>query len=425
MYVYEQGGFLHYDQEAMFIPMMDTDDLLYVITRVCKKISELFQTPVLYCDENNIEMSDYASGIVHPYVEDTKVYFQNIFEDTEYSMMPVIKKTEEHIYYFALNLHYESHYYGKIIVGPSLKRRMIQKEMKILFPELTDLHILSQYYSSIKLLDEQAFSTYVELSLFVVEEIYDAIDRAQADSHQKFIKDHEEQQIQEIINQKVYWQTGANIEKILFECIKNGYPEELKKYLEYYFDYTVKKEFLNNNIRNQKDFSIIFIATLAQAAIEGGMDFKYANKYCLQSVKTVENKMNITEIQQFNAEIAYDLANQINMIKRKNQTKLIRDCKDYINNNIFAELKVYEIAEIFCLNEKYLASKFKEETQETMKNYINRKKVEQAKRMIQASDITLSEIATYLSFADQSHFTRIFKKFAQVTPHEYKRNMKS
>ena len=93
--------------------------------------------------------------------------------------------------------------------------------------------------------------------------------------------------------------------------------------------------------------------------------------------------------------------------------------------NISLNLKVQFIASYFDADSKYLSRRFKAETNETIKNYINRKKIEEAKRIMQSSNISLIDLAANLSFHDQSHFTKIFKEFTGETPKQYYKRIKS
>ncbi|WP_443988846.1 helix-turn-helix domain-containing protein [Faecalibacillus intestinalis] len=58
------------------------------------------------------------------------------------------------------------------------------------------------------------------------------------------------------------------------------------------------------------------------------------------------------------------------------------------------------------------------------KRYINKRKVEEAKFLIQCTNVSLLEISTTLSFADQSHFSKVFKKYTDISPNQYKNKLK-
>jgi AraC family transcriptional regulator len=46
-------------------------------------------------------------------------------------------------------------------------------------------------------------------------------------------------------------------------------------------------------------------------------------------------------------------------------------------------------------------------------------RVERGKQMLRDTDLSILEIGLATGFADQSHFTKIFRRVAQVTPRGY------
>ena len=55
----------------------------------------------------------------------------------------------------------------------------------------------------------------------------------------------------------------------------------------------------------------------------------------------------------------------------------------------------------------------------TLKDYIIKMKIREAKGLMENSNKTLISISTALGFSSQSHFTRAFKKETGMTPKEY------
>ena len=64
---------------------------------------------------------------------------------------------------------------------------------------------------------------------------------------------------------------------------------------------------------------------------------------------------------------------------------------------------------------------FKKETGETVSDCVRRKRVDTAKTLLQYTRYTCSEIAEYLCFSTDSHFSRVFRQYAGMTPGEYRR----
>jgi AraC family transcriptional regulator len=48
------------------------------------------------------------------------------------------------------------------------------------------------------------------------------------------------------------------------------------------------------------------------------------------------------------------------------------------------------------------------------------RRVKRGKQMLRHTDLSIIEIGLATGFADQSHFTKTFRRVAQVTPREYR-----
>ena len=94
----------------------------------------------------------------------------------------------------------------------------------------------------------------------------------------------------------------------------------------------------------------------------------------------------------------------------------------YIRYNIYDSnlLKISAIAKHFHITSSTLSNYFKKETGNSLHNYILLYKLEIAKDRLLNSDFTVSQIAIQLGFTDESHLTRIFKKYCDATPKQYK-----
>ena len=91
-----------------------------------------------------------------------------------------------------------------------------------------------------------------------------------------------------------------------------------------------------------------------------------------------------------------------------------------VRHHLSEPVSVEKMAEEFYLSRPYLSSKFKQETGETLSGFILKEKTEEAKRLLRYSDKSLSAISAYLGFSSHSHFARVFKKYAGLTPGEYR-----
>jgi AraC-like DNA-binding protein len=75
-------------------------------------------------------------------------------------------------------------------------------------------------------------------------------------------------------------------------------------------------------------------------------------------------------------------------------------------------------------SQSYLARRFHEETGITLQQYALDQRLEAGANMLRFSDEKIGDIADYLGFSSQSHFSNLFLKQYRQTPAEYRRKYK-
>lgn len=63
---------------------------------------------------------------------------------------------------------------------------------------------------------------------------------------------------------------------------------------------------------------------------------------------------------------------------------------------------------------------FKKETNSTLTDYVNRKRIEHAIMLLNSTSMQIQTIATHCGIPDLNYFTKVFKKYIQMTPKEYR-----
>nr|WP_247711907.1 helix-turn-helix transcriptional regulator [Qipengyuania qiaonensis] len=77
------------------------------------------------------------------------------------------------------------------------------------------------------------------------------------------------------------------------------------------------------------------------------------------------------------------------------------------------------MARVTGLSPAHFSRLFKEVIGDSPYQFVMDYRVEQAKRMLGEQSRPLSDIALACGFADQAHFTRIFKRLTGMTPRAY------
>lgn len=91
----------------------------------------------------------------------------------------------------------------------------------------------------------------------------------------------------------------------------------------------------------------------------------------------------------------------------------------YIEKN-FRECQSTDVAKALCVNENYVSRVFKNETGSSLNNYIIRRKIAEAKKLLYHGS-SVKEACVKSGFGDCSNFIRTFKKFTGMPPGAMKR----
>jgi len=95
--------------------------------------------------------------------------------------------------------------------------------------------------------------------------------------------------------------------------------------------------------------------------------------------------------------------------------------RDLLHARFAEALTMAEIAAAACVSSDHLAREFRRHHACTIAEYLRRLRVQFACRELVNGEHALSEIADAAGFADQSHFTRVFRQQFGMTPAAYRR----
>jgi YesN/AraC family two-component response regulator len=98
------------------------------------------------------------------------------------------------------------------------------------------------------------------------------------------------------------------------------------------------------------------------------------------------------------------------------QDPRIQKIKEYIHENYTAQVPVDDLAGLTGLNPVYLGSLFKKHNDCSIKEYINRVRVNVSEDLLSAGGYTVSEAAQRCGFNDIFYFSKVFKKYKGYPP---------
>ena len=394
---------------------MNQEDLIYV----CTSIGNLAGLPIrLYRNDELVFYHSLVNLPKDPFV----VHKDKAFE------------IKDHIGYYITSIF---NYYGminygdyRIVIGPSRQVPASDRDLRQLaFYAEVDPDQISAFVSAMKSLVPMPFESIIQMlcvvnfvlngeksglrDVIIYEDDLETIKSTAAETE---FDNGSNSVVQDWTVHNTY-----DIENTLMNMIETGNTSALNDWAN--AAPAVRSGVMADNQLRQLKNTFIVTATLAsRAAIRGGLSpddaFTLSDLY-IQKAELASTENGILNLE---FRMMQDYTERVGKIRYGDKTtKLVLDVGNYIQHHISEHITVDGMAKDLFLSRPYLSTKFKEETGENLTDFILKAKVDEAKRLLRYADKSLTSIGAYLGFSSQSHFTRVFKKYAGVTPNEFRK----
>ena len=177
-----------------------------------------------------------------------------------------------------------------------------------------------------------------------------------------------------------------------------------------------------NPIRNRKNYTIILNTLFRKAAEKGKVHPIHIDELSSDIAYKIEKCTSMEELNLLRLEMVrkYCMLVREHTIEQQHSL-LVKQAITLINYDYTADLNLKTIANKLNVNASYLSTLFKQETKETLTEYVTRKRMEYATLLLNNSDLPISEVAIFCGIEDIQYFSKTFKKVVGHTPSEYKK----
>lgn len=98
----------------------------------------------------------------------------------------------------------------------------------------------------------------------------------------------------------------------------------------------------------------------------------------------------------------------------------IKNAQEFIETNFQEKITVDQLAHMFALGRRNMERRFKKATSNTVIEYVQRVKVEAAKKQLEEGQKNINEVMYEVGYSDAKAFRTTFKKITGLSPVEYK-----
>ncbi|QYR19301.1 AraC family transcriptional regulator [Paenibacillus sp. sptzw28] len=97
---------------------------------------------------------------------------------------------------------------------------------------------------------------------------------------------------------------------------------------------------------------------------------------------------------------------------------------EYMKQHLSEPIGIPEVAESIGISSSLASQVFKQETGETIYNYLTQLRMDLATELLLRTDSRISHIAEMVGYQHENSFIRIFRKYKDITPGKYRDMMR-
>lgn len=129
---------------------------------------------------------------------------------------------------------------------------------------------------------------------------------------------------------------------------------------------------------------------------------------------------NIFELKEYILSVLNLIASHFSNKYTQKKGQIIKKIKDIIQNTYMESISIASLSEEIYLTPNYLSLTFKQETGETITEYLTHVRMEKAKELLKTTDMKVLAIAEAMGFDSPYYFSTVFKKYAGIYPQKYR-----
>ena len=177
-------------------------------------------------------------------------------------------------------------------------------------------------------------------------------------------------------------------------------------------------------VRNLKNYCIIMNSLLRKAAEQGGVHPLYIDTVSSDFARRIELIASTRAATQLMEEMMNDYCRLVKKHSLARYSAPVRKALACIDADLAGDLSLSALAAMQNISSGYLSTLFKKEVGQTLTDYVNSRRVEQAAGMLRSGTLQVQTVAQYCGIADVNYFSRLFKRIKGISPQAWRAEKK-
>lgn len=212
------------------------------------------------------------------------------------------------------------------------------------------------------------------------------------------------------------------LEKQLIQQLKLGDAEGVASILNKLFDDIILPNSAQVEQVYYRGAELIF--QLARPLHEADESYEaILGKSTIELVQMIQNTKDIGSLRSLMTDIIGDIARYMQNKQNSKSQRVIVRIKQYMDKHYMNNITIQLLAEEVFLSPTYMCQIFKQETGETIIEFLTKVRIEKAKELLKSPDLKIFVIAEMIGFENATYFTTVFKKITGVLPGKYRESL--
>ncbi len=156
--------------------------------------------------------------------------------------------------------------------------------------------------------------------------------------------------------------------------------------------------------------------SLKEDGVELEEDF---HSECLNSYMGLFSVTRLEELKNWMLAFIEKISGRVETKRGDCYRSVIKKALEYIDAYYYEDLSLQKLSEITHLNQSYFSHLFKKVKNESFRDYLNKVRIENAKKLLENDLYKVYEVSYMVGYSDYKYFSSVFKKTVGVSATEY------
>lgn len=204
-------------------------------------------------------------------------------------------------------------------------------------------------------------------------------------------------------------------ENELIDAVSHGREHKLEMFFSKINSMTFENR-IQDPIRNIKNYAIIMNTLLRKAAEQGGVHPVYLDKISSEFAVEIEKVNSTLSLQNLMFDMYRSYCRLVKNHSLQDYSPTVGKIITFIEADLTADLSLTAISKMLNVSASYLSSLFKKETGKTLTEFVNGRRIEQAKKLLKTTNLQVQTVAGLCGIDDVHYFSKMFKAKVGVNP---------